>query len=469
MRTYLVAFLLALAIAQNIGTQKEEYHIPFPYTDCDKSGCQTKNGEITLDENWRWIHNVGGYSNCFTGVDWDKSFCPDPASCTRNCAVDGVPAGDWSNPYGTRQINNGIEMKLVTHGQYGDNIGARVYLLENSNRYKIYKLLNREFSFDVDVSSLECGINGALYFVEMEADGGSSKYPTNKAGAKYGTGYCDAQCPRDIKFICGEANCRDWVNDQGHYGSCCAEFDVWEANKYANAYTAHPCSIPGYYRCEGNDCGDGSQRQNGNCDKDGCDLNPFRNGNRNFYGPGSSYTIDTTKPFKVVTQFISHDGTDTGDLSEIKRYYVQNGKKIETPNTNVSGLGPYSSLTNTNCANQKRIFEEPPTFTNKGGMRAMGEAMKRGMVLVLSIWDDHEANMLWLDSDYPLDKNPNSPGVKRGPCSRDSGKPSDVERNFPNAYAAYSNVKFGTLGSTVTFEADGITVKAEPSLLVQTA
>lgn len=219
-------------------------------------------------------------------------------------------------------------MQLVTHGQYGDNIGARVYLLESQNRYKLYKLLNREFSFDVDVSTLECGINGALYFVEMEPDGGASKYPTNKAGARYGTGYCDAQCPHDIKFICGEANCKDWKDDQGYYGSCCAEFDVWEANKYANAYTAHPCTFPGYYRCEGTDCGDGDQRQNGNCDKDGCDLNPFRNGNKNFYGPGSSFTIDTTKSFKVVTQFITVDNTDNGDLSEIKRFYVQNGKKI---------------------------------------------------------------------------------------------------------------------------------------------
>jgi hypothetical protein len=46
-----------------------------------------------------------------------------------------------------------------------------------------------------------CGINGALYFVKMDADGGLAKYPTNKAGAPYGTGYCDAQCPRDLKFI----------------------------------------------------------------------------------------------------------------------------------------------------------------------------------------------------------------------------------------------------------------------------
>jgi hypothetical protein len=47
-------------------------------------------------------------------------------------------------------------------------------------------------------------LNGALYFVSMDADGGMSKYSGNKAGAKYGTGYCDSQCPRDLKFINGQ-------------------------------------------------------------------------------------------------------------------------------------------------------------------------------------------------------------------------------------------------------------------------
>jgi cellulose 1,4-beta-cellobiosidase len=49
------------------------------------------------------------------------------------------------------------------------------------------------------------------------------------------------------------------------------------------------------------------------------------------------------------------------------------------------------------------------------------------MVLVMSIWDDHEANMLWLDSDYPLDKDRNLPGIQRGSCATTSGKPTDVE------------------------------------------
>lgn len=48
----------------------------------------------------------------------------------------------------------------------------------------MFKLKNMEFTFDVDVSNLPCGLNGALYFVKMDADGGVSQYPTNKAGAK---------------------------------------------------------------------------------------------------------------------------------------------------------------------------------------------------------------------------------------------------------------------------------------------
>jgi cellulose 1,4-beta-cellobiosidase len=78
--------------------------------------------------------------------------------------------------------------------------------MDTDTSYQQFKLLNSEFTFDVDVSNLGCGLNGALYFVSMDADGGMSKYSTNKAGAKYGVGYCDAQCPRDLKFINGQVS-----------------------------------------------------------------------------------------------------------------------------------------------------------------------------------------------------------------------------------------------------------------------
>lgn len=55
----------------------------------------------------------------------------------------------------------------------------------------MFKLRAKEFTFDVDVSNLPCGINGALYFVEMPANGDWG-VGNNNAGPGYGTGYCDA-------------------------------------------------------------------------------------------------------------------------------------------------------------------------------------------------------------------------------------------------------------------------------------
>lgn len=74
----------------------------------------------------------------------------------------------------------------------------------------MFSVLNQEFTFDVDMSQLPCGLNGAVYFVAMDSDGGMSRFSSNKAGAKYGTGYCDTQCPHDIKFINGEVRHRLW-------------------------------------------------------------------------------------------------------------------------------------------------------------------------------------------------------------------------------------------------------------------
>lgn len=174
-----------------------------------------------------------------------------------------------------------------------------------------------------------------------------------------------------MKWIYGQANSKNWTpspkdrnSGSGHYGTCCAEMDIWEANRFATQLTAHSCNKPGYYRCEGVDCGDNDkgQRQDGVCDKDGCDFNPYRMGDKTFYGPNEYYQVDTTKPFQVVTQFITSDGTDNGDLVEIRRFYVQNGKRIANSKTNVPGLGKYDSLSDNNCNAQKNVFSETNKF-----------------------------------------------------------------------------------------------------------
>jgi cellulose 1,4-beta-cellobiosidase len=315
----------------------------------------------------------------------------------------------------------------------------------------VFTLLGNEFTFDVDVSNLGCGLNGAVYFVSMDADGGLAKYSGNKAGAKYGTGYCDSQCPRDLKFINGQANVEGWApssNDAnagiGTHGSCCAEMDIWEANKISTAYTPHPCMTMGQTMCSGDSCGGtySADRYAGDCDPDGCDFNSYRQGNTGFYGPG--LTVDTTQKLTVVTQFIK--GSD-GNLSEIKRFYVQNGKTIPNSESTIAGV-PGNSITTDYCDKQKTAFGDTNVFEQKGGLVQMGKALAQPMVLVLSVWDDHAVNMLWLDSTYPTDST--KPGAARGSCATTSGVPADVEANAPNSNVIYSNIKFGPLNSTFT-------------------
>eukprot|EP01113_Clastostelium_recurvatum_P022123 TRINITY_DN2633_c0_g1_i5.p1 TRINITY_DN2633_c0_g1~~TRINITY_DN2633_c0_g1_i5.p1 ORF type:complete len:329 (+),score=113.53 TRINITY_DN2633_c0_g1_i5:314-1300(+) len=325
--------------------------------------------------------------------------------------------------------------------------------MANESAYQMFHLKNQEFTFDVDVSNLPCGLNGALYFVQMQPDGGMSAHPTNKAGAKYGTGYCDAQCPHDMKWINGEANMLNWTpspNDpnsgSGKYGTCCNEMDIWEANFNAAAYTPHVCSVQGQYRCSGDDCGDGDNRYGGVCDKDGCDFNSYRMGVKNFLGKG--LTVDTSSKFTVVTQFITADNTSTGALKEIRRLYVQNGKVIQNSKTSVQGMQTYDSVSDQFCNAQKTAFGDKNDFEAKGGLASMGKALDYGMVLVMSLWDDHTADMLWLDSDYPPTKSASTPGVSRGPCATTSGKPTDVESQYPNSSVTFSNIKWGDLGST---------------------
>jgi len=444
-----LAALMGAAAAQQVGTQTTETHPKMTWQKCSAGGsCSNQNGEVTIDANWRWVHDKSGYTNCYTGNEWNTTICKDSKSCASTCAVDGA---DYKSTYGASTSGNALTLGFVTKGSYSTNIGSRLYLMASASKYQMFTLLGNEFTFDVDVSKLGCGLNGALYFVSMDEDGGMSKYSANKAGAKYGTGYCDAQCPRDLKFINGEANSAQWQpssNDAnagvGQYGSCCTEMDIWEANSISTAYTPHPCSTVGQERCEGDGCGGtySADRYGGTCDPDGCDFNSYRMGVKDFYGPGM--TVDTKSKFTVVTQFIK--GSD-GNLSEIKRFYVQGGKTIANSESAIAGVTG-NSLTPDFCKNQKVAFGDGDHFNEKGGFSQFSKALSKGMVLVMSLWDDHNSNMLWLDSTYPTDASADEPGKGRGSCETTSGVPSDVESSQASNQVIYSNIKFGPIGST---------------------
>jgi len=239
----------------------------------------------------------------------------------------------------------------------------------------------------------------------------------------------------------------DWRD--GH-GICCHEMDIWEANREAAAFTPHPCTTEGPTKCQGKDCGDGAkgERYSGLCDKDGCDFNAYRMGAQKFYGFGPEFEVNTARPMTVVTQFITSDGTDNGDLSEIRRLYYQDGRLITHANSSFPGVEG-NSITDGFCNAQKAAFNDIDHHQTKGGLKKMGEALRRGMVLSVSVWDDFATHMRWLDSTFPVNAEPDAPGVLRGPCSGTTSHPTDLRQMHPDSFVKYTNVKYGEIGSTL--------------------
>jgi cellulose 1,4-beta-cellobiosidase len=346
------------------GNAQAEEAPALSYETCTESGCSGRPSKVVLDANWRWIRD-GQSTNCFAGADdWLCAVSGGASGCRENCVLEGISTAGYGDTYGIRTTGSELTIDYVTHGQYGINYGARTYLMDADDT-KLYKMVKfagpdsyQEFSFDVDVSAIPCGLNGALYLSEMNANGSASAQNARAgtAGAEYGTGYCDAQCFRDIKYINGEINLpASGTSGLGQYGACCMEMDIWEANSQSQALTPHNCARNGgddnadpVIACESAEqCGDGDLRFQGVCDKNGCDLNPFRfaQGDQaleNFYGPGTDFTVNTDLPMTVVTQFVQDANQD---VTEIRRLYVQNGQVIGQPQITV--VDPRTQQTHT--------------------------------------------------------------------------------------------------------------------------
>lgn len=390
------AAVLPVVNGQLAGSVTSESHPQLTTWKCTTGGgCVQQNTAVVLDWNYRWIHTSNGYTSCIGSGGVDSGLCPDQAACGKNCVVEGA---DYGNN-GISTSGSSLTLRQFVKGSDGktNSVSPRVYLLDSDNNYVLMKLLGQELSFDVDLSTLPCGENGALYFSEMDKTGGRSG---SNAGATYGGGYCDAQCP-----------VQNWFNgvvNPNKKGYCCAEMDILEGNSRAQVFTPHPCA-------------------GGKCDSWGCGFNPYAAGNKGYYGPGSGYTLDTSKPFTVITRFITNDGTTGGSLDRITRYYVQNGKKVP------SAVSGGDSIFASSCS----------TAGAYGGLAGMGQALGRGMVLALSIWNDAAGNMNWLDSGA------------QGPCSSDEGNPSNILANRPDTHVVFSNIRWGDIGSTVQIPGEG--------------
>lgn len=176
------------------------------------------------------------------------------------------------------------------------------------------------------------------------------------------------------------------------------------------------------YKCEGPECA-----FDGVCDKNGCGYNPYAVGHKDFYG--YEKLVDTSRPFTVVTQFPSDE---EGNLIEYRRFYIQDGKKIDNPPvlengepTEVNWMDdPYCAATGA------------ARYMDLGATKGMGDAMSRGMVLAFSVWWDEGGHMEWLDHDYA------------GPCAEGEGAPSVIRESQPDTSVTFSNIKWGEIDST---------------------
>ncbi|WYZ44021.1 hypothetical protein EsH8_VII_000457 [Colletotrichum jinshuiense] len=397
MRYLLVPGLLAfLAEAQQVGTLMPEVHPKLTWKRCgiDSAGagaCNTVNGEIVLDAEWRWLHQVDGFRNCYTGNEWNYEYCNTTEFCAANCALEGA---DYRGSYGLTTNGSSLTQKFTTLSAFDRNINSRVFLFDGgANKYQTFTLLGNELAFDVELSSVECGINSALYFVAMDPDGGLERSPLNKAGAKYGTGYCDASCIQSNRFVDGKANLENWTpsatdphRGTGALGACCPEFDVWNSNRHSFSTISKSCRKNDYFVCNRN-CyiNSGETKLAPFCDMKGCDYNPYRLNVKDFYGWGK--TIDTSKKITVVTRF---------EETQITQFFVQDGVRFEAPAPGYPDFPEGSGLSDGYCRARADTFGEQDWFLLFGGFTTQNNVLRRPMVLAMSISNDGDG-----DGDSP--------------------------------------------------------------------
>lgn len=193
------AALAGLASAQHADDTPEVHPSLTTWKCTQAGGCVAQDTKIVLDALAHPVYQVDNPSEgCGSwGSAPPADVCPDAETCQANCVMEGIP--DLTQ-YGV--FTDGDELFLDHLRDDGSVLSPRVYLLsEDEQTYEMLQLTGNEFTFTVDVSKLPCGMNGALYLSEMAANGGKSDL--NKAGAFYGTGYCDAQC-YTTPFINGE-------------------------------------------------------------------------------------------------------------------------------------------------------------------------------------------------------------------------------------------------------------------------
>ncbi|CAI4212035.1 unnamed protein product [Parascedosporium putredinis] len=227
----LVLLPLGFAAAQHVGREQAETHPVLEWKRCQADNtCETVTGEITVDSNWRWVHRTAGFVSCIEWNQWTDDMYdvddPNPGlTYAEECAIEGA---DYERSYGVATKNNTLSQKYRTNIDFSTNYNSRLFLLESRHKYQMFTLLDNELAFDVDLSTVDCGLNSALHFVAMDPDGARPSTLAIGLARSTGPGTVMQRAPEVLG---------SWGNSN--------------ANSYSTS--AHVCREDEYYVCEGAD------------------------------------------------------------------------------------------------------------------------------------------------------------------------------------------------------------------------
>ncbi|KAF4418029.1 cellulose 1,4-beta-cellobiosidase [Fusarium austroafricanum] len=389
----LATALIASTSAQWACPNSTEVHAPLRWHKCrhdliaENPECKDTFAAVVLDANLRRVNCCGTSSNV------QRTSCKKLKKGETGCPVDCCIAGANYTAHGV--FTHGDELTLDFAAKSPNTPDyIRVFLLAHGDQYERFNFLapwESEISIDVDVSKLGKGFKAVVSLHRMKIDGGKKRYKGDKVGARYGTGYCDATCPRDQKFVGGKANYDHWVPSEtdpfsgsGYLGYCCPHAVVWEGNKYFDTFSFHQCAKRFPHTCYGNDCGM-------KCHSRGCDYNPMGKGNSSFYGPGPEHTVDTNKKFTVGIRW--HSGSPRAQFKSMTRGYAQDGKVIKNTPSDFQPENKWMGITQEYCKAYHKVFGTLEDFHAKAWpFWRMQDSHWFNMVLAFSLVKDKDFN-----------------------------------------------------------------------------
>ena len=164
--------------------------------------------------------------------------------------------------------------------------------------------------------------------------------------------------------------------------------------------SSHPCVKDEYAVCDAQTCDIEFLRYRDDrfkhlCDKWGCAYSPYRLGVKDFYGKGK--TVDTARNFTYVglrflsavpCTYLEPSVVTRFEETEVTQFFIQDGKKIETPAPAWDGFPDSSGISAEYCNSQFTIFDDQDRFHQVGGFPRHNEMLKHPMVLTMSITND---------------------------------------------------------------------------------